>query len=92
MNLVKSFPPFSIKTCYIPLNDHRQYDQWIENESLTTPLHMACLTSNFDAIKFLMGNNYDFNILLNGKSAVYTLLKNEIALPNKVLSVLKFMM
>lgn len=46
-------------------------------ELLTTPLHLACQSSNIEAVRQLIElQNYDVNVLLNEKNFVVELLQN----------------
>lgn len=48
-----------------------------QSQMIMTPLHLACKESNGEAIRILTEkHNYDMNILLDNKSAVYELISN----------------
>lgn len=79
-DIIELFPMNSIKTVYCSvhqLKDYKQYkaDKNKDIELLTTPLHLACQTSNVEAVRSLIDmQGYDVNVLLNGKNFVVELL------------------
>ena len=80
--LLESFPRNSVKTVYVSMSqfqDIREFKaakKYGEEEVITTPLHLACQTSNVEAVRILlMDHNYDVNVLLYEKNFLYDLLK-----------------
>jgi len=59
------------------LGEYKQYKEQKESlkELLTTPMHLACLKSNMDAVRILIEHhNIDVNILINEKNFLVDLL------------------
>lgn len=81
-DIVELFPLNSIKTVYCSVHQLKDYKAYKEDknrhlELLTTPLHLACQTSNIEAVRQLIEmQNYDVNVLLNEKNFVVELLQN----------------
>ena len=73
-DVLEFFPKNSIKNVYCSLHQLDNYTQYKQQkdglkELLTTPLHLACLNSNTDAVRILIEyHNYDVNILINEKA------------------------
>ena len=58
------------------IRDFKAKKKVLGDESVTTPLHLACQLSNFEAARVLLTEqNYDVNILLYEKNFMYDLLK-----------------
>jgi len=81
-DVLSLFPMNSIKTVYCSVSQLKDYKQYKEDkerdlELLTTPLHLACLNSNIEAVRQLIElQNYDVNVLLNDKNFIVELLQN----------------
>lgn len=79
-DVLEFFPKNSIKNVYCSLHQLDNYTQYKQQkdglkELLTTPLHLACLNSNTDAVRILIEyHNYDVNILINEKNFLVDLL------------------
>lgn len=79
--LMQHFPKNTISTSYVSMNqlgDIREFTREKRSrkeEMITTPLHLACQTSNLEAARILlMDHSYDVNILLHDKNFIYDLL------------------
>lgn len=79
--IIARFPKRSIKTVYVSmsqLNDIRQFKsekRSFDQDIITTPLHLACHTSNVEAARILLtDHHFDVNILLYEKSFLCDLL------------------
>jgi len=75
------FPPRSIRTAYLSLGhlkDYKQYKQDKEQTDMfTTPLHIACQSSNIEAVRILIEQqDFDVNVLVNEKNFIVELLTN----------------
>jgi len=80
-DIYSKFPKNSIKTCYVSMSQltdiksFRAMKSSNAQEIITTPLHLACQTSNVEAARILLtDHNYDVNILLYEKNFIYDLL------------------
>ena len=78
--IIEAFPQKSIKTAYVSMGQIKDYKQYKDeksqyHETITTPFHLACRLSNDDAVRHLVEDHqFDINVLLNEKSAIYELL------------------
>ena len=80
-DIISRFPKNTIKTCYVSmsqLTDMKSFKALKHTKAddiITTPLHLACQTSNVEAARILLtDHNYDVNILLYEKNFIYDLL------------------
>jgi ankyrin repeat protein len=94
INVIRGFPDKSIKTTYVNMSqvkDYKMYEQEKDEnpDIITTPLHIACRLSNDEAVRQLVDqHNYDINILLNEKSALFELLSTSKYLDFSILNFL----
>ena len=93
-SLITAFPDKSIKTVYVNMGQVADYEQFklekLRNpDIITTPFHLACRLSNDEAVRQLVDQQeYDINILLHGKSALYELLSTSCYLDFNILNYL----
>ena len=92
LHLIQGFPEKSVRTCYVNMSqvgDHNKYkiDKQQNPDIITTPLHLACKVSNDEGVRQLIDqHNYDVNILLNEKSAIFDLLSTSCYLDFNILN------
>ena len=90
--MIQGFPEKSVRTCYVNMSqvgDHNKYkiDKQQNPDIITTPLHLACKVSNDEGVRQLIDlHNYDVNILLNEKSAIFDLLSTSCYLDFNILN------
>ena len=79
--MFEKFPKNTIKTCYVSMNSMTDIKEFKAMKSsktediITTPLHLACQTSNVEAARILLtDHDFDVNILLHEKNFIYDLL------------------
>lgn len=94
LTLIQAFPEKTVRTCYVNMSQTRDYrkfklDKTANPEIITTPFHLACKLSNDEAVRQLVDqHNYDINILLHNKSALYELLSTSCYLDFNILNFL----
>ena len=92
--VVRSFPAKGIKTLLVSMSQVKNYNLYkqeksIRNEVITSPMHLACKISNDDAVRFLIEKqNFDVNMLLDERSAVYELLSSSTYIDFNILNYL----
>jgi hypothetical protein len=73
------------------VKNYNQYKQEksIRNEVITSPMHLACKISNDDAVRVLIEKqNFDVNMLLDERSALYELLSSSTYIDFNILNYL----